>query len=123
VSTQALEEYRQRVEAAREETRRVKQTEQTEIDRGIDHFINNLLFPYHFKADRKPFYVHAIYHDEKFTYIRARPRETPVIYEIADGQPNLINFDYSDGLYTVHKVLDRGYLAIGKAKLYFTRVE
>ena len=64
-----------------------------------------------------------MYHDDKFTYIQARPEETPVLYEIADGKPSLINFEYVDGVYVVRKILDRGYFAIGKEKLNFTREE
>jgi hypothetical protein len=64
-----------------------------------------------------------MYHDDRFTYIQARPEETPTLYEIKDGMPNLINFDFKDGLYVVDKILDRGYLAIGKQKLPFKREE
>ena len=48
-----------------------------------------------------------------------RPEETPTLYEIRDGKPNLVNFEYHDGLLTAQKVIDRGYLAIGKARLVF----
>jgi type IV secretory pathway VirB9-like protein len=121
VSAQALDDYRQQADMARAETRQVKQATQTEIDSGIHRFLSNVRFPYRFEAGRKPFFVRAIYNDEKFTYIQARPEETPVLYEITDGKPNLVNFEYADGVYVVHKILDRGYLAIGKEKLNFTR--
>ena len=62
-----------------------------------------------------------MYNDDKFTYLQARPEETPVIYEIKDGKPNLINFRYDNGVYVVEKILDEGYLAIGKQKLKFKR--
>jgi len=58
-----------------------------------------------------------------FTYIQARPEETPTLYETKDGQPNLVNFDYKDGVYVVGKILDRGYLVIGKQKWGFLREE
>jgi type IV secretion system protein VirB9 len=35
--------------------------------------------------------------------------------------PNLINFQFENGTYVVPKVLDSGYLAIGKKKLMFSR--
>jgi type IV secretion system protein VirB9 len=44
-----------------------------------------------------------------------------VIYEINDGEPNLVNFKYENGVYVVEKILDRGYLAIGKQKMTFKR--
>jgi type IV secretion system protein VirB9 len=33
----------------------------------------------------------------------------------------LLNFDVRDGTYVVPKLLDRGYLAIGKERFAFTR--
>ncbi|MGB6131917.1 MAG: TrbG/VirB9 family P-type conjugative transfer protein [Acidobacteriaceae bacterium] len=65
--------------------------------------------------------LHQIWHDGKFTYLRGQFQETPALYEVKDGKPSLINFDFSDGLYTVPKELDRGYLAIGKQKVEFHR--
>ena len=38
-----------------------------------------------------------------------------------DGKPNLINFDLVNGTYIVPKILDSGYLAIGKKKFTFSR--
>ena len=73
VSRQALDDYRQQADLAREETRQVKQSEQTAIDAGISRYVSNMRFPYRFEAGRKPFYVRAMYHDDKFTYIQARP--------------------------------------------------
>ena len=64
-----------------------------------------------------------MYHDDKFTYIHARPEETPTLYEVKDGKPNLVNFDYKNGVYVVDKILDQGYLTIGKQKLGFSRQE
>ena len=80
-------------------------------------------FPYKFEPNRKPFAVSAIYHDDKFTYIQANPQETPALYELKDGKPNLINFQFRNGTYIVDKILDSGYLAIGKQKLAFDRQE
>ena len=75
-------------------------------------------FAYTFKKDKPPFNVEAVWHDDKFTYIRAHPDEAPVLYELKDGKPNLIQFELRpDGLYFVPKVLDRAYLQIGKQRL------
>jgi type IV secretory pathway VirB9-like protein len=123
VSAQVVEDYRQQVNLAREETRQVKQTAQAAIDSGVSKFLDNVRFPYRFEAGKKPFFVRAMYHDDKFTYLQARPEETPTLYEIQDGKPNLISFDYKNGVYVTEKILDRGYLAIGKKKLNFTREE
>jgi type IV secretion system protein VirB9 len=123
VSTQVADDFRQQVAVAQEETRQVKQATQVVIDSGIMKFLGNMRFPYRYEAGRKPFFVRAMYHDDKATYIQARPEETPALYEIQDGKPNLVNFEYRNGVYVVGKILDRGYLAIGKQKLSFTREE
>jgi hypothetical protein len=39
-------------------------------------------------------------------------QETPARYELKDKKGSLINFDYSDGLYTVPKELEHGYLCV-----------
>lgn len=64
-----------------------------------------------------------IWRDDKFTYLRGHFQETPALYETKDGKGSLINADFNDGLYTVPKELDNGYLAIGKKKVEFHRVE
>lgn len=73
------------------------------------------------KGSKPPFLVTAIYHDNAFTYIQCSAREKPTVYELKDGKPNLVNFQFENGTYVVPKVLDNGYLAIGKKKLSFTR--
>lgn len=67
----------------------------------------------------KPFFVRSIWHDGQFTYIRSDARELPALYEIREGQPSLINFQVLSGTYVVPKVLERGYLALGKARFGF----
>lgn len=79
----------------------------------------NVRFGYRFDAGKKPFFVRAICHDDRFTYIQARPEETPTVYEVKDGKPNLINFTYQDGTYQVNKIVEKGVLAVGKQKMNF----
>ena len=67
--------------------------------------------------------LEQIWRDDKFTYLRGQFQETPALYEVKDKKPSLINFDFSNGLYTVPKELDNGYLAIGKQKVEFHRTE
>ncbi len=73
------------------------------------------------KAAHAPFLVSAIYHDDRFTYIKSAAREKAAIYEIKDGKPNLINFDLENGVYIVPKIVDDGYLAVGKKRVSFHR--
>jgi type IV secretory pathway VirB9-like protein len=127
VSAAQVEDYRLQIEMAKEETRQTKNTAQSTIDHEVTRFRSEyptaLKFVYHFEREQKPFLVEAIYHDDKFTYIRANPQETPALYEIKDGKPNLINFEYRNGTYIVSKILDSGYLTIGKARMNFVRQE
>ena len=67
--------------------------------------------------------VQQIFADDKFTYIRADPQETPALYEVKENKPSLVNFEFAHGLYTVGKRIDHGYLAIGKTKLEFWRTD
>jgi type IV secretion system protein VirB9 len=94
-----------------------------EINQFRSEYATKLRFDYELdsKASREPFLVSAIYHDDSFTYIRSAAREKPVFYEIKDGKPNLVSFQLENGVYIVPKIVDAGYLAIGKKKLSFTR--
>lgn len=65
--------------------------------------------------------LQQIWRDDKFTYLRGHFQETPALYETKDGKGSLINLDFSNGLFTVPKQLDNGYLAIGKQKVAFHR--
>ena len=127
VSATEIDDYRQQVELAKEESlqsrRAAEQSITTEIDRYRSEYPIALRFTYRFERDKKPFSVTAIYHDDRFTYIRAHAVETPTLYELKDGKPNLINFEFREGTYIVPKVLDSGYLVIGKTRMSFVRQE
>jgi type IV secretory pathway VirB9-like protein len=73
------------------------------------------------RASRAPFLVSAIYHDDRFTYIKSDAREKPALYEIKDGKPNLVNFALENGVYIVPKIVDSGYLVLGKKRMSFHR--
>jgi type IV secretory pathway VirB9-like protein len=121
VPAEELDSAKEQIAKAQEETRKAKEGTQSAIDSGINVFIHNVRFPYRFEAGKKPFFVRAMYTNDRFTYIQARPEETPALYELKDGKPNLVNFEYQNGLYIVNKVLGDGYLAIGKKKLTFSK--
>jgi hypothetical protein len=63
--------------------------------------------------------VRSIWNDGEFTYIKSDAHELPALYEVKDGQPSLVNFQVQDGTYVIPKVLDRGYLALGKDHFNF----
>jgi type IV secretion system protein VirB9 len=85
-----------------------------------DYPTQALKFDYTFH-DEKPFDVSAIYHDDKFTYIKSSATEKFSIYVLKDGKPDLITFQLKDGTYVIPTVVDHGYLEIGKHKLDFQR--
>jgi type IV secretion system protein VirB9 len=85
-----------------------------------DYPTQALKFDYTFH-DQKPFNVSAIYHDDKFTYIKSIASEKFSVYELKDGKPDLITFQLKDGTYILPTVVDHGYLEIGKHKLDFQR--
>ena len=109
---------------AAEQIRTAQSHASQEIDRFRSSYATRLRFDYAFdtKASREPFLVTAIYHDDAFTYIRSVAREKPVFYELKDGKPNLVSFQLEDGVYIIPKIVDRGYLAVGKKKLNFARL-
>jgi type IV secretion system protein VirB9 len=94
-----------------------------EINKFRADYPTKLRFDYRLPPDasREPFLVSAIYHDDTFTYIECGAPEKPALYEVKDGKPNLIDFQYQNGVYIVAKILDSGYLTVGKKKLTFWR--
>jgi type IV secretory pathway VirB9-like protein len=92
-------------------------------DEAIDQFKRNyparLQFTYRTPKYEGPFFVRALWHDGEFTYIRTDAREFPALYELQDEAPAIVNFRVEHGLYVIPKVIERGYLALGKARLDF----
>ena len=78
-----------------------------------------LQFVYGTPKYEKPFYVRSIWNDGQFTYIKTDAHELPALYEVTDGQPSLVNFQVQSGTYVVPKLIERGYLALGKNKFSF----
>jgi type IV secretion system protein VirB9 len=80
-------------------------------------------YKYSSSAQKNPFNVTGIYHDDRFTYIEAQPSEAPAVYEVKDGKRSLIQFEFDpkNGRYTIDKILDDGYLRVGKSQLRFRR--
>jgi len=85
-----------------------------------DYPTKSLKFDYTFHTETA-FAVSAIYHDDHFTYIKSSASEKFAVYEVKDGKPDLINFQLKDETYVIPKVIDHGYIEIGKRKLTFDR--
>jgi hypothetical protein len=127
IPAQQLDDFRAQAEIAREDARRATAAAQIHLEEGMTAFRTTyplrMQFAYRVELNRSPFFVRAMFHDDHVTYIQARAPELPSLYEIKDGAPNLVNFEVHDGTYVVPKVLDHGYLTVGKKRLVFTRID
>ncbi len=122
-----VQAYKAAVDAARADAAQAVHAAEERARKDIsdyrEQYTGKLEFDYSYNAKgaRAPFSVAAIYHDDKFTYIKSNAQEKPTIYEVKDGKPNLINFALANGVYVIPKIVDQGYLAVGKKKLNFER--
>jgi len=127
VSAGEAEAYKKELAALRtqsvEEIHAAEVRAADDVNRFRADYAAKLLFDYAFdaKAAREPFLVSAIYHDDRFTYIRSAAREKPALYEMKDGKPNLISFQLENDVYIAPKIIDAGYLAIGNRIFNDTR--
>ena len=98
-------------------------TVQHQADEAVASFRHDypasMQFVYGAPAYKKPFLVRSIWNDGRFTYIRTDARELPALYEVKDGEPSLLNFQVYAGTYVVPKVIERGYLVLGKERFEF----
>ena len=96
-------------------------TLQSHVTQAIDEYKSaypmELKFDYTFKANEAPFDIQSIYHDDQFTYIHTNAPEKFSVYEIRDGKPNLITYDLREGTYIIPKVMDNGYVELGKKRM------
>ncbi|MGB8581011.1 MAG: TrbG/VirB9 family P-type conjugative transfer protein [Candidatus Sulfotelmatobacter sp.] len=114
VSAAQLEQSKQQVTAL-----------QSHVEQAVDEYKSSyptqLKFDYVYKANHAPFDIQSIYHDDKFTYIKTNAPEKFSVYEMKDGKPNLVTYDLREGTYIIPKVMDDGYVELGKKKMSFTR--
>jgi type IV secretory pathway VirB9-like protein len=98
---------------------------QSHVEQAVDEYKSSyplqLKFDYSFKANESPFDIQSIYHDDKFTYIKTTAPEKFSVYEMRDGKPNLVNYDLREGTYIIPKVMDSGYVELGKKRMDFSR--
>jgi type IV secretion system protein VirB9 len=122
-----VEAYKKEIASLRSQTAdqvRAAQLQSTEeVNKFRSEYAGRLHFDYETdaKAAKEPFLVSAIYHDDTFTYIQCAAQEKPALYELKDGKPNLINFQVENGVYIVPKIIESGYLTVGKKKVSFTK--
>jgi type IV secretion system protein VirB9 len=118
-SAAQLEELRSELEEARAATDAANRRTTEALAAYQQEYPGKLQFVYGAPKYERPFLVRSIWHDGQFTYIKADATELPALYEIKDGKPGLLNFQVQNGTYVVPKVLDRGYLSLGKERFEF----
>ena len=105
------------------ETRAAVQLARHESDQALatfkQQYPGTMQFAYGTPKYEKPFFVRSIWNDGHFTYIKSDAHELPTLYEVKDGQPELVNFQVEGGTYVIPKLLDQGYLALGKNRFAF----
>ncbi|MGE4222280.1 MAG: TrbG/VirB9 family P-type conjugative transfer protein [Vicinamibacterales bacterium] len=104
---------------AREATTRAEVRARETVAAAKQAFPTAMQFAYRTLKYERPFLVRAMWHDGQFTYLQSDATELPALYELKDGKPGVVNFQVHNGTYVVPKVLERGYLALGNAKLAF----
>jgi type IV secretion system protein VirB9 len=108
-----------------EESKQQLAAVQSHITQAVDEYKSAyplaLKFDFVFHANEAPFDIQSIYHDDKFTYIKTNAPEKFSVYEMKDGKPDLVNYDLRDGTYIIPKILDSGYVELGKKRMEFTR--
>jgi len=119
-----LDKAKQEAAAAQAAQAATLKAEQTKEETYRSQYPGSLHFDYVWDEKKgKELGLQQIWRDDEFTYLRGQFQETPALYEVKDKKPSLINFDFVNGLYTVPKDVDAGYLAIGKQKVEFHRTE
>lgn len=98
---------------------------QSHVNEAVDEYKSayqtQLKFDYVYRANKAPFDIQSIYHDDKFTYIKTNAPEKFSVYEMKDGKPNLITYELREGTYVIPKVMDSGYVELGKKRMEFSR--
>ncbi len=117
-----LDKAKQDAAAAQAAQAATLKAEKTKEETYRSEYPGSLHFDYAWDEKKgKELGLQQIWRDDKFTYLRGQFQETPALYEVKDKKPSLINFDFANGLYTVPKQVDAGYLSIGKQRVDFHR--
>jgi type IV secretory pathway VirB9-like protein len=119
-----LDKAKQEAAAAKAAQTAELKAEDTKAETYRSQYPGQLHFDYRWDTKKgNALGLEQIWRDGKFTYLRGHFQETPALYETKEKKGSLINFDFNNGLYTVPKELDNGYLEIGKQKVEFHRVD
>jgi len=114
VSPDDADRLKAQVEEAKKGAAAAQASVQTKVDEFRSTYPAKLHFDYRYDTKQaEKMGIHSLYTDGTFFFVSANPKETPALYEIKDGKPSLIAFQFKDGLYSAARVIDQGYLAVG----------
>ena len=99
---------------------------QSQITQAVDEYKSAyplaLKFDYTFQGERG-----TLRHPSRSITTTSSPTSRPdapekfSVYEMKDGKPNLVNYHLREGTYIIPKVMDSGYVELGKKRMDFSR--
>jgi hypothetical protein len=115
-----LAQAKQEAAAAEAQAQAARKQAQAQMDQYERTLIQSQKFNYRWDRHKgADLGLEEIYSMGHSTYIHGDFDEPPALYAERDGKPELVNFAYSGGVYTVPEILHRGYLVIGKKRVEF----
>lgn len=128
VSASTADEYKNEAEKAKRELKEQEAAAQQTIaatrDQARQQIEANIRHEYTWSENKKAagsFGFRSMYVVDGFTVIEATPQEAPALYEVKDGKDSLIQYTLVNGKYVAPKLINDGYLQVGKSKLTFHR--
>lgn len=110
----AADDARKQAEQADNRAQQAARSAAQSEDRFQADYPKDLSFDYVYdRKQAEKFGVQAIFHDNKFTYVRALSEEPPVLFEKKDGKASLIEVTYDRGLYRTARIINDAYLVRG----------
>jgi type IV secretory pathway VirB9-like protein len=111
---QAAAEARQAAANAVEQSSQKVQSTSNEEDKFRSKLVGNEVFDYEWDAkEGEKMGIQSIFHDDRFTYIKIKTQEPPVLCEMKGGQLSAIQYSFADGTYETSRIMDAGYLVKG----------
>jgi type IV secretory pathway VirB9-like protein len=118
VTAAQLEAVESELQSARAAIQAAHQMREKAVDEVKAAVPTTLKFPYQPVPYVKPFWIRSMWTDGQFTYVRTDAKERPVLYELVDGTPAIINFQVpTPDTYVVPKVLEEAVFVLGNKRL------
>jgi type IV secretory pathway VirB9-like protein len=127
VSSEDADAFREQAARAEEEAAKSREDYQAKLQAEQDKMrlsiTGKIRINYRYdqtEASKPPFLLDSLFHDDQFTYFRAKSQEALSVYEIKDGKPvSVFMYPTADGMVRLDRVVEQGYFRIGKKQLSF----